>query len=88
MPPSLRVSVGVPPVVLTVAASVRLSVTVTVLPASRSPLDGDSEMELMVGVVMTVTPAKVFGRLEGLTALPARSVIAPLTPVTCSAAVF
>ena len=38
VPPSLRVSVGVPPA--TVTASLRLSVRVTVLPASRSPLDG------------------------------------------------
>ena len=36
MPPSLRVSVGVPPA--TVTASLRLSVSVTILPASRSPV--------------------------------------------------
>ena len=77
MPPSLSVSVGVPPAVLTVAASLRLSVNVTVLPASRSPLDGDSAIELIVGVVMTLTPAKVSGRPEVLSALPARSVIVP-----------
>ena len=40
VPPSLRVSVGVPPA--TVTASLRLSVSVTVLPALRSPLAGDS----------------------------------------------
>ena len=68
-----------PPVVLTVAASLRLSVNVTVLPASRSPLDGDSAIELIVGVVITLTPVKVSGRLEVLSALPARSVIVPVT---------
>ena len=39
VPPSLRVSVGVPPA--TVTASFRLRVNVTVLPALRSPLAGD-----------------------------------------------
>ena len=48
VPPSLRVSVGVPPV--TVTASLRLSVSVTVLPALRSPLAGDSVSEEIVGV--------------------------------------
>ena len=41
MPPSLRVSVGVPPA--TVTTSLRFSVSVTVLPALRSPLEGDSD---------------------------------------------
>ena len=41
MPPSLRVSVGVPPA--TVTASLMLSVSVTVSPALRSPLAGDRE---------------------------------------------
>ena len=40
VPPSLRVSVGVPPA--TVTASLRFRVSVTVLPALRSPLAGDS----------------------------------------------
>ena len=40
VPPSLSVSVGVPPA--TVTASLRLSVSVTVLPALRSPLAADS----------------------------------------------
>ena len=54
MPPSLSVSVGVPPA--TVTASLRFSVSVTVLPASRSPLEGDSTSDEMVGVVVsTVT---------------------------------
>ena len=38
MPPSLRVSVGVPPAVLTVTASLMVSVSVTTWPALRSPL--------------------------------------------------
>ena len=38
VPPSLRVSVGVPPVVLTVTASLMATVSVTVLPTPRSPL--------------------------------------------------
>ena len=37
-PPSLRVSVGVPPVVLTVTAALKLTVSVTAWPAFRSPL--------------------------------------------------
>ena len=47
VPPSLRVSVGVPPA--TVTASFRFSVSVTVLPALRSPLAGDSTIEDTVG---------------------------------------
>ena len=38
MPPSLRVSVGEPPVVLTVTAALKLTVSVTTWPALRSPL--------------------------------------------------
>ena len=38
-----------PPVVLTVTTSLMLSVNVTVLPASRSPLAGDFAIELTVG---------------------------------------
>ena len=41
MPPSLSVSVGVPPVMLTVTFSLMVSVSVTVLPALRSPFEGD-----------------------------------------------
>ena len=89
MLPSLSVSVGVPPVVLTVTASLVVRVKVTVLPALRSPLDGDSAIALIVGVVVsTMTPVKVSGRPVVLSALPARSVMVPVTPVTCSAAVF
>ena len=66
MLPSLSVSVGVPPVVLTVTASVVVRVKVTVLPASRSPLDGDSAIALIVGVVVsTMTPVNVSGRPDG-----------------------
>ena len=39
---SLSASVGVPPVVLTVTFSLMVSVSVTALPAPRSPLEGDS----------------------------------------------
>ena len=70
MPPSLRVSVGVPP--LTVTASLRLSVSVTVLPALRSPLAGDSVSDEMVGVVVSICgPLWVRPVSERLAALPA-----------------
>ena len=46
---SLSASVGVPPVVLTVTFPLMVSVSVTVLPAPRSPLEGDSVIELIVG---------------------------------------
>ena len=56
VPPSLRVSVGVPPA--TVTASLRLSVSVTVLPASRSPLrcdaGPDATTDATVGVVVSI----------------------------------
>ena len=52
MPPSLSVSVGVP--LATVTASLRLSVSVTVLPVSRSPLEDESAIELIVGVVVSI----------------------------------
>ena len=62
--------------VLTVTTSLMVRVKVTVLPASRSPLDGDSAIALIVGaVVSTMTPVKVSGKLEVLSALPVRSVI-------------
>ena len=47
MPPSLSVNVGVPPA--TVTAELRLSVSVTVFPAFRSPVEGDSTTEFKVG---------------------------------------
>ena len=90
VPPSLRVSVGVPPV--TVTASFRLSVNVTVLPALRSPLDGDSAIEVMVGVMVSICgPLWVRPESERLAALPAPSVMVAelrLTAVAVSAAVF
>ena len=52
MLPSFSVSVGVPPA--TVTASLKFSVSVTVLPASRSPLEGDSVSEEIVGVVVSI----------------------------------
>ena len=54
MPPSLSVSVGVPPAVLTVTLSLILSVSVTVLPALRSPLAGDSTTDDTVGAVVSI----------------------------------
>ncbi len=41
-----------PPV--TVTNSLRVSVNVTVLPASRSPLAGDATSEVIVGVVVSI----------------------------------
>jgi len=38
VPPSLSVSVGVPPVVLTVTGSLQFTVSVTTWPVPRSPL--------------------------------------------------
>ena len=38
----------------TVTASLRLSVSVTVLPALRSPLEGDSTSDETVGVVVSI----------------------------------
>ena len=52
VPPSLKVSVGVPPVVLTVTTSLMVSEVVTVLPALRSPLEGDSAIDDTVGPVV------------------------------------
>ena len=90
MPPSLRVSVGVPPA--TVAASLRLSVSVTVLPAFRSPLEGDSTIELITGVVVSICgPVWVRPLIDGLTALPAPSVMVAelrLTAVAVRSDVF
>ena len=74
VPPSLRVSVGVPPA--TVTASLRLSVSVTVLPALRSPLEGDSTIEEIIGVVVSICgPLWVRPVSERLAALPAPSVM-------------
>ena len=73
VPPSLRVSVGVPPA--TVTASLRLSVSVTVLPALRSPLAGNSASDEIVGVVVSICgPLWVRPVSDRLAALPAPSV--------------
>ena len=72
VPPSLSVSVGVPPA--TVTASLMSSVIVTVLPALRSPLEGDSSDEVIVGVVVSICgPLWVRPVSERLAALPAPS---------------
>ena len=90
VPPSLRVSVGVPPA--TVTASLRFSVRVTVLPASRSPLEGDSTSDDIAGVVVSICgPLWVRPLSDRLAALPAPSVMVAelrLTAVAASAAVF
>ncbi len=85
MPPSLRVSVGVPPV--TVTNSLRVSVKVTVLPASRSPLAGDAISEVAVavaiccglGAALTSTTPLASGIVPFTKASPAvSSITAPL----------
>ena len=76
MPPSLSESVGAPPVVLTVTASLMSSVSVMVLPALRSPLGGDFTSDEIVGVVVsTCGPLWARPVSERLAALPAASVM-------------
>ena len=85
VPPSLSVSVGVPPA--TVTASFRLSVKVTVLPALRSPLAGDSASDEIVGVVVSICgPLWVRPESERLAALPAPSVMVAELRLTAVAA--
>ena len=95
MPPSLSVSVGVPPA--TVTASLRLSVSVTVLPASRSPVPlvmpvPDVTTDATVGAVVSICgPLWVRPLSDRLAALPAPSVmVAPLrlTAVAVRSGVF
>ena len=90
VPPSLSVSVGVPPA--TVTASLRFSVSVTVLPALRSPLAVTPTSDAMVGVVVSICgPLWVRPESERLAALPAPSVMVAelrLTAVAASDAVF
>ena len=71
MPPSLSVSVGVPPA--TVTASLMVSVSVTTLPALRSPLEGVSAIAATVGVVVSIcrVPAGLVTAPVRLAALPA-----------------
>ncbi len=57
MPPLLSDRVGVPPLVLTVTASLVASVRVTVLPASRSAVPGEAAIAVTAGgVSSTVRP--------------------------------
>ena len=79
MPPSLSVSVGVPPA--TVTASLRFSVSVTILPALRSPAPElmpvpDATTDDTVGVVVSIcrVPAGLVTAPVRLAALPAPSV--------------
>ena len=80
MPPSLSVSVGVPPA--TVTASLRFTVSVTTLPASRSPAPAvmpvpDATTEATVGAVVSIcsVPAGLVTAPERLAALPAPSLM-------------
>ena len=85
VPPSLRVRVGVPPA--TVTASLILRVRVTVLPALRSPLAGNSTSDEMVGVVVSICgPLWVRPERERLAALPALSVTVAELRLTAVAA--
>ena len=71
----------------TVTASLRLSVRVTVLPALRSPLAGDSVSDEMVGVMVSICgPLWVRPESERLAALPAPSVMVAELRLTAVAA--
>ena len=96
MPPSLSVSVGVPPA--TVTASLRLTVSVTTLPAARSPAPAvmpvpDATTDDTVGAVVSIcsVPAGLVTAPVRLAALPAPSLtvaVPRLTAVTARSAVF
>ena len=92
VPPSLSVSVGLPPVVLTVTLSLMPSVSVITLPALKSPLEGESVIELIAGLVVSICgPLWVRPESDRLAALPAPSVMVAelrLTAVAVRAAVF
>ena len=77
MPPSLSVSVGVPPVVTTLTASLMIaSVSVMVAPAASSPLAGVSAAAVTVGAVVSICgPVNVTPVSDRLAALPAPSVM-------------
>jgi len=76
VPPSLRVSVGTPPA--TVTTSFRPSVSVTVFPTFRSPVEGDSEIERKIGGGSIAKPGKVVRAPDRSAALPAASItVAP-----------
>ena len=92
IPPPLRVSVGVPPA--TVTASLKLTVSVTTLPAARSPAPAvmpvpDATTDATVGVVVSIcsVPAELVTAPVRLAALPAPSLtvaVPRLTAVTAS----
>ena len=81
-----------PPVVLTVTVSLMPSVSVITLPALKSPLAGESVIELIAGAVVLICgPLWVRPESDRLAALPAPSVMLAalrLTAVAVSAAVF
>ncbi len=79
MPPLLSDRVGVPPLVLTVTASLVASVRVTVLPASRSAVPGEAAIAVTAGGVVSIcsTPAGLTTAPLRSAALPAGSVIVP-----------
>ena len=76
----------------TVTASLKISVSVTVLPTLRSPLAGDSTIELITGAIVSICgPVWVRPLIDGLTELPAPSVMVAelrLTAVAVRADVF
>ena len=76
----------------TVTTSLIPTVSVTTLPASRSPFAGDSTSEVIAGVVVSICgPLWVRPQSDRLAALPAPSVMVAelrLTAVAASAAVF
>src|ERR1700733_13038781 len=97
MPPSLRVRVGVPLVVLIVTASLMATVNVTVLPTPRSPLPlvmplPEVVNDDTVGVVVSICgPLWVRPESDRLAALPAPSAMVAelrLTAVAASADAF
>ena len=76
----------------TVTASLKFSVKVTVLPASRSPLEGDATSDAMVGVVVSICGLPWARPVnDRLAALPAPSCTVPplrLTADTFRSGVF
>ena len=86
-PPSLRVSVGVPPVVLTVTAALKLTVSVTAWPAFRSPLPpvipvpelAIEEIAVAVVLICSVPAGLLLVAADRSATLPAPSLtVAPL----------
>ena len=84
VPPSLRVSVGVP---ATATASLRLSVSVIVFPGSSAPLDGEAATPVTEGAVVSICgPVWVRPESERLAALPVLSVTVAELRLTAVAA--